>query len=190
MVLAVVLGAVALFQAFGPLVQASPEPITGPTTVQIEEGGSYAIYSVGRVGAVGDSGCAVTGPNGEVGLQAAFGNQTLTTGGQTYSLRQTFDVEPGTYTVSCAESNARYAVGPEVNVFRTVGLGFIGIFGGITMFIVGVVLLIVGLVVRSRSKSGGSPPGYPGQPPPGPYGQPYPVPNQPHPGNYQGPVGW
>ena len=145
--LAVVIGVLALFFAFRPVIDAAPQLIDGPTTVQVERAGTYAVYLVG--GGSTDGECQVLGPDGaQRGLQRSFGSQRLTVNGQVYVVHRTFEALEGPHQVSCEERAVEFAVGREVNLFGVAWLALVGVFGGIALFVIGLILLIVGLVKR------------------------------------------
>ena len=130
-----------------PVFDAAPQLIDGPTTVQVERAGTYAVYLVG--GGSTDGECQVLGPDGvQRTLQTTFGSQRLTVNGQVYVVHQTFEALAGPHQVACEERPIDFAVGPEVSVFGVVGLALGGVFGGIALFVLGLILLIVGLVKR------------------------------------------
>jgi hypothetical protein len=107
-----------------------------------------------------------------------------------YDLLSTARLEPGDYEAVCevegepsAASGVNFTVGRVVGVDDFTddlgpvvgGVGGLGVAG--LLFVIGVILLIVGLVQRSRSQHPpltGPPPGLPGYGQPAPYGQPVP----------------
>lgn len=103
-----------------------------------------------------------------------------------YQVQSTARLPTGAYTARCDDEADGSSDGLSFTVGRTFGFDDItGVFGGLfaaigvaivagLLFIVGVILLIVGLVQRSkgdRPGPGAYPPGPYGQYPPGPYGQ-------------------
>jgi hypothetical protein len=176
MVLAVVGGITAAVSGFARLFDDPPVAVTDATTIQAEAGDELALYRVGA--GAPEGGCKVVGPDGRDAAQRpSVGTETLTLNGVQYVVDRVVTVHAdGPQTVTCTSTG--FAVGPRIGVFGLVGTVLAGVFGGIALFVVGLVLLIIGITKRRPA----APPPYPGQPPyPGPPsspGQP-PYPDQP-----------
>ncbi|WP_370326442.1 hypothetical protein [Euzebya sp.] len=174
MVLAVVGGVALVVVSLTSLVgQQAPQEVDGSAVVDGEEGDQFVLYRVD--GAETPVDCRVTGPDEQpVGLSPPFGSSTLTLSDTTYSAVRTFElVADGRHTVSCSDAAGRLAVGPEFPLFRSLGLVFLGVFGGGGTFVVGLVVLIIGIVRRSSARR--TPPAWQGGPPAGPYGGSWPT---------------
>lgn len=191
MILAVVVGAGLTALAFLPLVGAAPPVVVrGEAQVQANDGDALALYRLPGVDSTAD--CTVEGPDGQsVTLRPPLGTTTLELGGVTYRTEALFDATTtGTHTITCAGEGERFAVGPRISIARTLAFGLGGTFGGIGLFIAGLVTLVVGLVLRS---GGSRRPPHGGPPPPaGPYGYgppPYGPPPQGQPPYGQPPYG-
>jgi len=175
----------------------SPQPIASGA-VHLDKDG-LTIYSSVPVPAPP---CEAKDSSGaDVPLKSPSGSETITINGDSwYVVARSVDTVPaGDYSVSCSddESPATYAAGPRMSV----GAFVLSIFGAIgsflVFFVLGAVLLTIGIVRnRRRNRPAGT---FPTQPPgaPGNYSQPgndsqagnYPPPgSQPSPGNYPPPA--
>jgi len=109
----------------------------------------------------------------------AVGSELLRQTSQTYEVIREARLDPGDYELRCEGAGEPSSVaGGNVTVGRVFGtddaMGLIGpvviflVVGALAalLFIVGVILLIIGLVRSSRARRG--PPGFPPAPPPGP----------------------
>ena len=140
------------------------------------EAGDHAIWTNSAY--IGPGDVTITGPGGEVTSTDAVGGDataSLSRDGTSFSPEVTF-VAPttGSYTVTFPESSPStdVVVGPPASAFSTafatIAIAFLA---GSLIGLIGVIVLIVGLVRRSRAKrQQGPPPGAFGAP--GPYGQP------------------
>lgn len=174
-VASIIVGVALVALAFLPLFSGSPQPIAGSTTLEAADGDRLVLYRLRGTDAPLD--CTLVGPGEEqITLAEQLFPSTFTTNGTTYvSVADAIVQRTGRHVASCPGSDS-FAIGPEVNIIRTVVLGFVGIAGGIVTFLVGIVLVVVGLVRRSSPPPG--PPRWPQGAPPGP------------PGWQQGPPQW
>jgi hypothetical protein len=172
MVLGVLSGIGGFVAGFAPLFGDPPQRVDGPTSIRAEAGDQLALYRIAGFSAEGS--CTVTGPDGdELDLDGVFANETLDLNGTTYVVVAEIDVESsGDQIAEC--SSTGFAIGPRIAVFGVVGLVLAGVFGGGLLFVIGLVLLIVGIVRRRKQPPSAF--GQPGYGPPGygqaPYGQP------------------
>lgn len=143
-----------------------PTPVTeAGTTIEAQGGESWTIWSTGSDSGFGVGNpppCTVGGPGGEPFVAASFASTTLTLGSTTYQGVGTFRTDrAGTYTVRC---DAALAVGPELDVFGTVGRTFGGV--GLILFglIAGIAILVTAGVLRSsrRRRAAQTAGGWPG----------------------------
>jgi hypothetical protein len=162
--------------------------VSGPGTVQVQcRAGSYLLYVESGTPSVSGapSSVVVTAPDGAtVPLQAQAATETVTRYGQRFSGQLGFNVvNPGSYTVALHTAGADLVVAPSFTTIARENLGWdILLLVGLLVGLTGLVLLIIGLVQRSRAKKRmaayggnpwGGPPGggwcpQPGwQPPPG-----------------------
>jgi hypothetical protein len=129
----------------------------------------------------------VVGPDGQsLSLEGILGTETLTLNGTSHVVvREVTAIRDGVHEVTC--SGPGFAVGPRIGVFGLVGTVLSGVFGGLALIALGIVLLVIGISRRKSSSNGPPFPGqYPGQPPfPGrpPFPGQYPSPGQ---GQYPG----
>ncbi|MGC9962677.1 MAG: hypothetical protein ABSE47_12365 [Acidimicrobiales bacterium] len=169
--------------------------VTGPGTVQVQcRTGTYLLYVESGSSSVSatPSSVVVTGPGGAtVALQGQSATETVTRDGQRFSGQIGFDVvNPGSYTIAVHTAGADLVVAPSFTTIARENLGWdILLLAGLLAGLAGLVLLIIGLVQRSRAKKRmagyggnpwGGPPGGGWRPPPG---------WQPSPG-WQPPPGW
>lgn len=140
-------------------------PAASGGTVRIDEPGTYAVFVEGATGtALTAADLEVTGPDGQ-------SRPVTPAGGVTYELEGVDGAQVGTVLLDVAGAyriepvaTARgggLAIAPEGLVGGLVGgilLLVLGILGCVLVGIVGIVLLIVGLVRRSRSRQ--APPGW------------------------------
>ncbi len=155
-------------------------PYGDSTTLQSDAGGAVILTSTSGAE------CEVVDDSGnQVSLQepsAGTSGTVDTTGGETLEFQYYFDTDSGvTYEVTC-QDGMNGTGGEFVVVGFDIGKIVGGLFGigiGALLFIIGAILLIVGLVQRSRWKKRGGgtmagPGGYSPPPPgaPGGYGQP------------------
>ncbi len=175
---------------------------TGTYLLYVESGSSSLSATTSSV--------TVTGPGGEnVPVETEATSQSFSKEGGRFSGQLGFVTSTaGTYTVTVHTSGASVIVAPSFTTAAQENLGWIiGIFVSGILAVVGLVLLIVGIVRRSRAKrafpyggSWGAPPGPAWPPPPGaPQGGPWPGapqgpgwPSQPGapPGGWTGQPGW
>ncbi len=133
----------------------------------------------------------VTGPGGgSVPLQLQRAAETVARGGREFSGRLSFTASvAGDYTITVHTSGSTLVVAPSFTTIARDNLGWvIGLLVSLLAGLIGLILLIVGLVQRSKAKKrmalyGGSPWGVP----PGPWTGP---PGPPPGGGWQAPVGW
>lgn len=166
------------------------------TTLESDAGGAVILASSA------DPNCEVVDDSGNpVELQAPSAGTSASiesTSGETLDLEYFFDTESGVvYQVTCQDaleggSGEFVVVGLDLGKILT---GFVGLGAGALFFIIGLILLIVGLVQRSRWKKRqgpGAPMGAPGgysPPPPGGYGGYSPTGGAPAPGTTPPPPG-
>ncbi len=227
MVLSAVFGIFASTKVFGPAIDLINSPgMSYPGSEMFPlESGTYAVYE--RTGGASSginfnrggrttltpANVKVTGPGSStVTVSQATTVQTINDNTSVYTAAVTFKAPTaGSYTVTIASSSASASgsvlVGPTATSLGTRIAGWLlGLIAAGLVFVVGFVLLIVGLVRRSRAGRvpwPGAPgfAGYPGGPgayppggyppggyPPGPYG-PRPGPSGPGAGPYPGPSG-
>lgn len=147
-----------------------------------------------------------SGETGEERVERARVGEELVDGRTHYRVRWTARLDPGTYVARCGEEGER-GVDANFTVGRVIGyddvstiLGpmlrmlLVGLIAGVT-FLIGVILLIVGLVQKSRSRRTPTYPGYPpsgyapgGNPPPGYPPNGYPPSGYPPPAPYAPPT--
>ncbi|MFN8040272.1 MAG: hypothetical protein U0Q07_13755 [Acidimicrobiales bacterium] len=168
---------------------------SGTSSVQLSAG-EHGVYSTRSNFTAPD--VSIKGPNGEdVAITNSSSSSTYTVNSDSYNGIGTFNApSSGTYTVTVtpdsistgsgfsSSSKSTVAIGPSISALGgTVALALGGIFGGIglgsVLFIIGVIVLIVGLVRRSKAKNppttpygGYGAPAYPGYPPAQGYAQP------------------
>jgi hypothetical protein len=177
--------------------------IPGQGTVSLDAG-DYTLYSDALLT---PSDVTITGPSGPVSPGTEDSYETFSRDGNSYGAFATITIpSSGSYTFTVKDdalglNNGRLIIGK--GFLGTGGLGLalilLGVFGGIFLFIIGFIVLIVGIVRRGRSNRASAPPPYTGQYPGAPgvpggpppvgqpqYGQPtYPqAPVQPAPGGY------
>ena len=164
--------------------------------LQSDAGGAVILTSSpdAQCEVVDDSGNQVTLQEPSAGTSGSID----TTSGETLDLQYFFDTDSGvTYQVTCQDGleggNGEFVVvGFDISKIVT---GFVGLGAGALFFIIGLILLIVGLVQRSRWKKRqgpGAPMGAPGgysPPPPGGYGGYSPTGGAPAPGPMPPPPG-
>ena len=171
--------------------------VAAPGTTKVHlDAGTKAIYEEGYSSYYGitPADVTVTGPKGnQLTIRTVGGSQTLTINGTYYLAKAQFDADQaGDYTIEITGVEpTRAMVGTLVtDLFKSVAVWFfLALFCGL-LLVIGFIVLIVGLVRRSRAKR---PPGGPGFPPgpyggPGygsPYGTPYGTPGYPQPGYQQ-----
>jgi hypothetical protein len=236
MVVGVVLGVVSVVLLVSGVVGGLADALTAPSyptparvTLDARHTGTYFVYELtgsrqqdGPLTVTNDGGVTVspgdvrvTAPDGStVAVRGTSENETLERGSATYTGAVAFDVdETGTYVVEVATPDTRIAVAPSLgSALTSAGGWLLGFPLAGLLLVAGLVLLIVGIVQRSRSRraavalpgSGGDPygvtyqqaptaPTYPayGQQPT--YQQPtyqqptYPPPTGPPPGWYPDP---
>ncbi len=201
-----VLGIIAVVVAFVGLGEALVHTVsdatvlTSPATEKVECGpGSYVLYvesgSPALPTAPGD--VVVTSPAGlDVSLQLQPRGESVNRGGERFSGQVSFDVTvSGAYTVTVRPSGVTLLVAPSFPTIARDNLGWvILLLAGLLSSLTGLVLLIVGVVRRSRARRqaalyGGGPygggPAGPWQPP----GLPWPV-APPPPGAGDGRPAW
>lgn len=161
-------------------------PVGTPTTFQATDSGAVILTTGSQVT------CAVEGP-GDVNLQSppTGTDGTFDLNGRTYDFSYYFDTQSGSeYRIQCGDGldggTGEYVVA-SFPIDRIV-IGFASMGVGALLFLIGAILVIVGLVRRSKWKkqqgSGYGPPpsgGY-GPPPSGGYGPPPSGPSAPPPG--------
>jgi hypothetical protein len=172
------------------LVKDFGSPQTTPTTIsrQLTAGTTYAIYeaSVSGTGTQSDplfgnvltEDITVTGPGGiNVPVQDPGTTvQTYDSNGERFGAVATFDPPTtGTYTVEVKTLGSTVVLAPSFTAFARAAVWGILILLGVLLGIVGLILLIVGLVRRSKSRkqAGGYVPSYPTPGQPQAYAQPY-----------------
>lgn len=153
-------------------VPSSPQPI-GNGAVHLEKEG-LTVYASQPVLSPP---CEAKDASGaDVPLKPPSGSESITINDETWYAvsRSARLVPPGDYVVSCTddETNATYAVGPNMSVAGMVGSIFGAVLSFLVFFILGAVLLGVGAVKRRRANRPGNtfptnPGGGPGYPPPG-----------------------
>lgn len=155
---------------------ASTTPLNQPTRLTATSEAAVILTSTGTAR------CRVTDDRGaEVTLQdpGAGTDGSLTVNGETLDLSSAFETTEGrTYEVICGDEagtlTGSYAVAP-IPALSTLAIGFGGLGGGVVLFLLGAIFLIVGLVKRSKWKkqrdaggfSGGGPAQGYAPPPPG-----------------------
>ncbi|MGI9015973.1 MAG: hypothetical protein ACR2HR_02525 [Euzebya sp.] len=159
MIISIVGGVALTAFAFIPLFgSGAPTRIEQETRIDAEAGETLILYAVNTSGSASD--CLIRGPDeSPVQFGQALTAPVLTLNNVSYRPTATVEVaQTGTYLASCDSSSAVYAIGRELPFFRSLGLGLTGIFGGISTFFVGVIVLIIGVVQKtSASKAAGGP---------------------------------
>ncbi len=152
--------------------------------------GSYLLYvEAGTNGlSATASSVAVTGPSGQsVPVELENAAESITRNGVRFSGDVGFVVSAaGTYTVTVHTTGATIVVAPSFTTTAQANLGWvIGLLASLLVGLAGLILLIIGLVQRSRAKKQQA--GYWGGPPgPGWAGPPAPPPG----GGWTGQPGW
>lgn len=143
-------------------------PVPGGGSVELTETGTYHLYFEGPSSLVNDLSfnppqLAIFGPGGaQLAISVSAATSTYDFGERHGRSIGTFRAdEPGTYrirTISLdGEGDFDFERTGEIAVtrdspFRSIALVLVGVFGGGAMVLVGIILLIVGGVRRSRSK--------------------------------------
>ncbi len=145
-------------------------PVGTPTTFRATDSGAVILTTGSQVT------CAVDGP-GEIDLQSApTGTEgTFELNGRTFEFSYYFDTESGSeYRIQCGDGlddgGAEYVV--AAFPIDRILIGFAGVGLGALFLVIGVILVIVGLVRRSKWKKQGAPGGGYGPPSAGGYGPP------------------
>jgi hypothetical protein len=158
--------------------------VPGQGTIPLDAG-NYVLYSDVLLSS---SAVTISGPSGPVTPSTLYSTQTFERGSHTLDGFASITIPTtGSYQFNVrgtSSSSGLLVVGP--NAFGVVGVALIfvlgGIFGGLFLFFVGLIVLIVGLVRRSKAKRPVTPaapyggPGGPGAYPQPAYGQPGPTP--------------
>lgn len=132
--------------------------------------GDYGVYLISSSSTFSTPDVTITDPSGnEVALRRGDSNFNGNSGSNSVrSINEFTATTSGSYTVNAiggsSTVNQQVAIGPPVSgLVGAVGLIFGGICGGGLFALVGLILLIVGLVSRSRGKKqAATPGGYPG----------------------------
>jgi len=176
MVLGTVLGVLSVVMVTLPLlrlVRDAPSVATpGSVTLQFGKGLYKVFEPTGTAGvaSVGATDVHVTGPGGSVPVDDSRGDEVITRGRHRYSSAVAFRVTtPGSYTVRIAGARGDAVVSRSLADAVRSRVGWVaGIPIGGLLFLIGLVLLAVGIVRRSRAKkavlSGYPPPGSPRAP--------------------------
>ena len=149
--------------------------VPGTTTVHLDPGTKAIYEETFSFSGITPSDVTITGPKGDVRVRAVGGSQTITVNGTSYRARAEFDVDKsGDYRIEITGVPPTEVILGDLvtDTFKRAApwliLGFVA---GIAM-VVGFIVLIVGLVRRSRAKRPPTPPRYgyggPGGYPPGP----------------------
>ncbi len=159
-----VIGAISLSRGIGGVVNsfdsfARPATAPEPIVVALDGGGTYQVYELARsssLTSIGPSDITVLGPDAsEVPVsEPSFPDQTIDDGSsQSFTAVAQFDaVRSGNYTVTVASDGVVFAVGPGFGQLAGLGIGVIALLAAFFVGLVGLILLIVGLVQRSKSK--------------------------------------
>lgn len=175
MVVGLVAGVVSVILLVSGVVGGLADALTAPShptparvTVDAQRTGTYFVYELtgsrrqdgptvtnGGSVTVGPADVQVTAPDGStVPVRATSENETLDRGSAVYTGAVAFDVDAaGTYVVEVATPDTRIAVAPSLGAALTSAGGWLLGFplAGL-LLVVGLVLLIVGIVQRSRSR--------------------------------------
>ena len=151
LVLGVIGGIVLGVQAAGSLPERPATLNPGQNSVRLEKEGLTLFSSE----MVTSAECTVTTAGGApVAMEDPTGTERyeFDSGAWYLSRRSVEPVPPGQLTITCPEAEATFAYGPRNTIvkFATLILAAIGV--GIVAFGIGVVLLIVGFVKRSRNR--------------------------------------
>jgi predicted heme/steroid binding protein len=167
LLISVVLGVAGVVQAVRVAVVVFDAPVAdvpGTLTATLDLG-THNVYA--RSGIITSSDVRVTAPGGSsVVTSNPTVNETITRGSVTYTGVAQFEAEDaGSYTITITDVPAtQVIVAPSLGeVAVRAGIWVLGMVLGGLLFVVGLILLIVGLVRRSRARRG---------PPPGAYTDP------------------
>ncbi|MCA0329325.1 MAG: DUF2510 domain-containing protein [Actinobacteria bacterium] len=142
---------------------ARPATAPEPVVVNLEGGGTYQVYELASSSSftsIGPSDITILGPDAtEVPVsEPSFPDQTINDGGSggsssAFTAVAQFDaVRSGNYTVTVSVDGTVFAVGPGFGQLAGLGVAGILLLVSFLVGVVGLILLIVGLVQRSKSK--------------------------------------
>jgi hypothetical protein len=162
LVLALVLGlagAVGIGRGVGSLVSGTNEPVATPASfsADLEGGSSYTVYEAppfGSVPTIGPDAVSVVGTDGTVVPVTGTGSTTESfVNGETTFVAVAQFVAPatGTYLVQVPTPGTTVVLGPSFS--ELVGLGIWGLLIGLAVLLglVGLILLVIGLVLRAST---------------------------------------
>jgi hypothetical protein len=206
-----VIAAIASFVVLGEVLVntvSGASVLTSPGSEQVScRTGTYLLYveSGTDLLSTGTGAISVSGPGGEsVPLTLESTTESISRNGVEFSGQVGFAANhEGTYTITVRTPGTSLVVAPSFTTTASQNLGWVvGALVSLLAALTGFILLVVGLVKRSRAKKqmanlgggpwgappGAPPPGWqPGPPPPPPPGWPYAPPGAPPPGWQPGP---
>ncbi len=164
--LGVVGGIIGIATSAGSLVKefGSPQPTPTSITRILDGGTTYAVYeaSTGGTGSSSDpltgnvilSDITVTGPAGAVNVNdVGNSTQTYDANGERFGAVATFDPPTtGSYTIAVSTEGSVVVVAPSFTSFGKIAIWVLLILFAVVLGLLGLILLIVGLVKRSKSK--------------------------------------
>lgn len=160
-VLAIVLfiaGIVGIGRGVGQIASGTTEPAVTPAvfTAELTAGRGYTLYEsppFGSTPTLGPDGFAVTGADGAPVALDGMGpaTQTIEIGGATFVAVAQFEASiSGTYIVEAPQPGTTVLLGPSLSQLTGLGLWGLAIGVAVLVGLVGIVLLVVGAVLRSR----------------------------------------